>query len=84
MDFTQTKLTNMEWKMIEQPLDSKELNILQLIKEGYTNQKISETLFRSVYTIETHRKNIIQKLHLKKLRGYCDGNVKFFNKSHQG
>ncbi len=46
-------------------ITKKEFDILQLIKEGYTNQKISETLFRSVFTIETHRKNIIQKLHLK-------------------
>jgi DNA-binding NarL/FixJ family response regulator len=46
-------------------ITKKEFDIMHLIKDGYTNQKISETLFRSVFTIDTHRKNIIQKLNLK-------------------
>ena len=41
MDFTQTKLTKMEWQMIEQPLDSKEMNVLKLIKDGMTDVEIS-------------------------------------------
>jgi DNA-binding NarL/FixJ family response regulator len=46
-------------------ITKKEFDIMHLIKDGYTNQKISETLYRSVFTIDTHRKNIIQKLNLK-------------------
>ena len=42
----------------------KEMEILQLIKQGYSNQKISEQLSRSIFTVETHRKNIMQKLNL--------------------
>jgi DNA-binding NarL/FixJ family response regulator len=38
---------------------------MELIKAGYTNQKISELLFRSIFTIQTHRKNFMQKLDLK-------------------
>jgi len=42
----------------------RELEILQFIKAGYTNQQMADKLFLSIYTIETHRKNIMQKLSL--------------------
>jgi DNA-binding NarL/FixJ family response regulator len=45
-------------------LTKREFEILQLIKQAFTNQQISEKLFLSVYTVETHRKNIMQKLKL--------------------
>ncbi len=52
--FSQTyKLTKREWE------------IIQLIKSGKTNQQISDILNLSIYTTETHRKNIMQKLKLK-------------------
>ncbi len=41
-----------------------ELEILQLIKTEATNQQIAKKLFLSIYTVETHRKNIMQKLNL--------------------
>lgn len=46
-------------------LTKREKEILHLIKEGLTNQQIADTLFLSLYTIETHRKNIKQKLGVK-------------------
>ena len=46
-------------------ITSKEMEIIDLIKAGNTNQQISTILFRSIFTIETHRKNIMQKLNLK-------------------
>lgn len=45
-------------------LTKREFEILQLIKQSLTNQQISEKLFLSIYTVETHRKNIMQKLKL--------------------
>ena len=42
----------------------RETEVILLIKDGLTNQQISEKLFLSIYTIETHRKNIMQKLQL--------------------
>lgn len=47
------KLTKREWE------------ILLLIKKQFTNQMISESLHLSIYTVETHRKNLMQKLGLK-------------------
>jgi two-component system response regulator NreC len=43
-------------------LSKRELEILLLICREYTSPAIAETLFLSVSTIETHRKNIIAKL----------------------
>jgi DNA-binding CsgD family transcriptional regulator len=38
------------------------LEIITLIAEGYTNVEIAEKLFLSPHTVNTHRKNILQKL----------------------
>lgn len=46
-------------------LTKRELEITEFIKEGFTNQQIAEKLFLSIFTVETHRKNIMQKLQLK-------------------
>ena len=46
-------------------LTKRELELLQLIKENYTNQQMADKLHLSIYTVETHRKNIMQKLNLK-------------------
>ncbi len=40
-----------------------------MIKQALTNQQISEKLFLSIYTVETHRKNIMQKLDLNSPAG---------------
>ena len=45
-------------------LTKREIEIIKLIKSEYTNQQIANQLFLSVYTVETHRKNIMQKLGL--------------------
>lgn len=46
-------------------LTKREREILSFIKKGFTNQQISQELFLSIYTVETHRKNIMLKLGLK-------------------
>lgn len=43
----------------------REWEILLLIKKQFTNQMIAEHLNLSVYTVETHRKNLMQKLAIK-------------------
>ncbi len=45
-------------------LTKRELEIVQLIKENFTNQQIADKLYLSIHTVETHRKNIMQKLEL--------------------
>lgn len=43
-------------------LTKREIEILQLICRELSNQQIAQELFLSVGTVDTHRKNIIQKL----------------------
>jgi len=45
-------------------LTRREKEILQLLNEGLNGPQIAEKLFLSVYTIETHRKNLMQKLNV--------------------
>ena len=46
-------------------LTPREREILQLVAEGKSNKDVANLLNLSVYTVETHRSNIMQKLHLK-------------------
>jgi DNA-binding NarL/FixJ family response regulator len=45
-------------------LTSREREILQLVAEGKTNKEIAGTLNLSLYTVDTHRTHILQKLNL--------------------
>ncbi|SDE67882.1 two component transcriptional regulator, LuxR family [Mucilaginibacter pineti] len=46
-------------------LTKRETELLQFIKQNFTNQQMANHLNLSIYTVETHRKNIMQKLNLK-------------------
>ena len=46
----------------ETPLSKREAQILQLVKEGLLSKEISEKLFISVHTVNTHRQRILEKL----------------------
>jgi len=50
-------------------LTKREKEILKLITAELTTNEIAETLFISPYTVETHRKNLIQKLGVRNLAG---------------
>jgi DNA-binding NarL/FixJ family response regulator len=45
-------------------LTDREREILQLVAEGKTNKEIAAVLNISIYTIDTHRSHILQKLNL--------------------
>jgi DNA-binding NarL/FixJ family response regulator len=45
-------------------LTLREREILQLIAEGKSNKEIANMLYLSLYTVETHRSNILEKLNL--------------------
>ncbi|WP_126970128.1 response regulator transcription factor [Gynurincola endophyticus] len=53
---------SIEGKRIDDILSKREIEILTLICQEYSNAQIAEKLFLSVSTIETHRKNLIAKL----------------------
>lgn len=56
--------------VIENPiLSPREMEIIILIALEYSGKEISEKLFISSHTVETHRKNIMKKLNIKSTIG---------------
>ena len=50
----------------QQPMITRrEKEVLQLIAEGFTNAEMSEKLFISVPTVNTHRKSLLEKFEVK-------------------
>ncbi len=50
-------------------LTKREVEILKLISEEHTNHEIADKLFISSRTVDTHRRNLIQKLQAKNTAG---------------
>lgn len=50
-------------------ITGREMEVLQLIAEGYTNTKISQLMGISVKTVETHRTHIMNKLDIHDVAG---------------
>jgi len=48
-------------------LTTRERELIQLLAEGKSNKEAASTLGISVKTIETHRANVMRKLHLRSL-----------------
>ena len=48
-----------------QDLTSREIEIIKLIKGGFTTSQIAEKLFLSIKTVESHRRNIFKKTGVK-------------------
>jgi len=46
-------------------LTAREIDVLRLVAQGYTNNQIAEKLHISVRTVEYHRGNLLAKLHLE-------------------
>ena len=46
-------------------LTNREREVLQLIAEGYSNQRIADELVISVKTVEAHKAHIMSKLHAR-------------------
>lgn len=68
-----TTLVIRQQKKLDQPeeprLTERELEILKLIAEEYSNAQIANTLFISERTVETHRKNMLRKTNNKTIVG---------------
>jgi len=55
-----------EEEMTKLGLSKRELEVLQLMAEGLSNQEISERLFVSVSTVKTHTTRLFEKLDVKR------------------
>ena len=50
-------------------LSQREIEVIRLISDGSTNKEIADLLFLSTHTVNTHRKNIMNKLGIKNTAG---------------
>lgn len=50
-------------------ISEREMEIITLIAEGYSNKEVADKLFLSTHTITTHRKNIMSKLGVNNTAG---------------
>src|SRR6266542_4913341 len=63
--FTHLSDRNVNTPEHEKYLTEREIEIIRYIADGLTNQEIAAKLFLSTVTVDTHRKNMLAKLHLK-------------------
>ncbi len=54
---------------LESPLSDREIEVLRLITQEYSNGEIAEKLFISIRTVDTHRRNLLEKLQVKNTVG---------------
>ncbi len=56
-------------KTMQSPLSDREIEVLRLIAQEYSNGEIAEKLFISIRTVDTHRRNLLEKLQVKNTVG---------------
>ena len=56
-------------------ITEREIEIVELLKDGLTNYQVADQLNISIHTVETHRKNVMHKLGVNNLASL----LKFFN-----
>ncbi|HET6979405.1 MAG TPA: LuxR C-terminal-related transcriptional regulator [Pyrinomonadaceae bacterium] len=59
---TTTETEALPWWYVEDPLSERELEVLQHVARGLSNQEIADKLFLSAGTVKRHMSNIYQKL----------------------
>lgn len=50
-------------------ISAREIEIIRMIAEGYSNKEIADKLFLSIHTVNTHRRNIMNKLGVNNTAG---------------
>lgn len=51
------------------PISPREIEVLKLIAQEYSNSEIAEKLYISIRTVDTHRRNLLEKLGVKNTAG---------------
>jgi DNA-binding CsgD family transcriptional regulator len=53
-------------RMIKDPfLSKREIEILKLLGKGYSSKEVADELFISIHTVETHRRNMLEKTNIR-------------------
>ena len=64
-----TKIVSSKENPSENLLTNREVEILKLIAEGFSNREVGDKLGISPRTVDTHRTNIMEKLEIKNIAG---------------
>jgi len=64
-NIVKSEIKNQKSEIIVEPLSARELEILQLIAQGHSNQEICERLFLALSTVKGHNRVIFDKLQVK-------------------
>lgn len=65
-ELSEADLLQIEKQKLQLGLSSRELEVLQLMAQGLSNQEIADRLFLSLPTIKTHTSNLFLKLDVKR------------------
>ena len=76
MQYLQSPSARKESESDEVRLTPREKEVLKLIALEYSNAEIAEKLFISIRTVDTHRRNLIEKLKLKNTAGLVKWAIK--------
>lgn len=77
-------LPSVSWEKTNRCLSEREVEVMAQIVKGYLNKEIADHLNISITTVITHRKNLMEKLHVKSIsaltiyavmNGYVDINT---------
>jgi DNA-binding NarL/FixJ family response regulator len=56
-------------RLTDIPLTPREIEVLELIAREFSNQEIADRLFISIRTVDTHRRNMLEKLGVRNTAG---------------
>jgi len=63
------KPASLKRKSTEIPISPREIEVLKLIAQEFSNSEIAEKLYISIRTVDTHRRNLLEKLGAKNTAG---------------
>ena len=66
---TKKKVKKITSSIEDMPLTDREIEVLQLISQEYSNPEIAEKLFISIRTVDTHKRNLLDKIGVKNTAG---------------
>lgn len=76
MEYLQSPSVRKESESEEARLTPRELEVIKLIALEYSNAEIADKLFISIRTVDTHRRNLIEKLKLRNTAGLVKWAIK--------
>ncbi len=65
-EFSEAELQKIEKQIQQLGISSREMEILQLMAQGLSNQEIADRIFLSLATVKTHSSKLFEKLDVKR------------------